>query len=115
VPGFWTERVFLGKHIKRDTAPPIIALVEEVRADSGPVTVRARVHDNKSPTSPHDWKSVVLHWTTDGNTQEIPMRWYGEYLWSASVDKPQGSNVQYQICATDAVGNHNCSLPITPQ
>jgi hypothetical protein len=29
--------------------------------------------------------------------------------------KARGSNVQYQICATDAVGNYNCSLPLTPQ
>lgn len=115
VPGFWDERVFLGKHIKRDAAPPVIALVESVAAGSDPVTVRARVHDNKSPTSPHDWQSVVLRWTADGNVQEIPMRWYGEYLWRATVDKPQGSSVQYQICATDKVGNRSCSLPLTPQ
>ena len=115
VPGSWDERVFLGKHIKRDTAPPVIALVELVRPGSEPVTVHARVHDNKSPTMPHDWKSVVLRWTADGNTREIPMRWYGEYLWRVTVDRPQGSNVQYQICATDAVGNRNCSLPITPK
>ena len=115
VPGFWDERVFLGKHIKRDAAPPVIALVESVRAGSDPVTVHARVHDNKSPTSPHDWKSVVLRWTADEDVREIPMRWYGEYLWRATVDKPQGSNVQYQICATDAVGNYNCSLPLKPR
>jgi hypothetical protein len=77
--------------------------------------VHARVHDNKSPTMPHDWKSVVLRWTSDGNTQEIPMRWYGEYLWRATVEKPQGSNAQYQVCATDAVGNRSCSLPMTPK
>jgi len=115
VPGFWDERVFLGKHIKRDAAPPVIALVESVRAGSDPVIVHARVHDNKSPTSPHDWKSVVLRWTADEDVREIPMRWYGEYLWRATVDKPQGSNVQYQICATDAVGNYNCSLPLKPR
>jgi hypothetical protein len=72
---------------------------------SNPTTVRARVHDNKSPTAPHDWKSVVLRWTADGKTQEYPMRWYGEYLWSSSVENPQGSNMEYQVCATDAVGN----------
>lgn len=115
VPGFWDERVFLGKHIKRDTAPPIIALIEPVRGDSGPMTVRARVHDNKSPTMPHDWKSVVLRWTADGKVKDIPMRWYGEYLWRATGEKPQGSNVQYQVCATDAVGNNSCSLPVAPQ
>lgn len=115
VPGFWTERVFLGKHIKRDAAPPVIALVQSVKAGSEPVTVRARVHDHKSPTSPHDWQSVVLRWTADGKTQEIPMNWYGEYLWRATVDKPQGSTVQYQVCATDAVGNRSCSLPVAPQ
>jgi hypothetical protein len=67
VSGFWTERVFFGKHIKRDAAPPAVALVEPVRGGSDPVTVHARVHDNKSPTSPHDWQSVVLRWTADGS------------------------------------------------
>ena len=114
VPGFFAERVYLGKHIKRDTAPPVIALVEQVRAGSDPVTVRARVHDNKSPTAPHDWKSVVLRWTADGKIQEYPMRWYGEYLWSSTVENPRGSNMEYQVCATDAVGNRSCSLPLSP-
>ena len=71
VPGFWTERVFFGKHIKRDAAPPVIALVESVHAGTDPVTVHARVHDNKSPTSPHDWKSVVLRWTADALVRRV--------------------------------------------
>jgi hypothetical protein len=113
VPGFWDERVFLGTHIVPDAAPPVIALVEQVSVGPGtlPVTVRARVHDNKSPTMPHDWKSVVLRWTAAGRTREFPLRWYGEYLWRATVDKPQGAGAQYQVCATDAVGNRACSLP----
>jgi len=112
VPGFWDERVFFGKHIRPDVAPPIIALVEKVTAGSKPVMVRARVHDNKSPTMPHDWKSVVLRWTARGKTREIPMKWYGEYLWRATVDRPQGPGAEYQVCATDAAGNRACSLPV---
>jgi len=111
VPGFWDERVFFGKNIRRDAAPPVIALVETVSAGPMPVTVRARVHDNKSPTMPHDWKAVTLRWTVAGRTREFPMRWYGEYLWRATVDKAQGAGAQYQVCATDAVGNRACSLP----
>jgi hypothetical protein len=112
VPGFWDERVFFGKHIRPDGAPPIIALVEKVGAGAKPVTVRARVHDNKSPTMPHDWKSVVLRWTARGKTREFPIKWCGECLWRATVDRPQGPGAEYQVCAIDAAGNRACSLPV---
>ena len=53
-----------------DTAARVITQVEKVGASSTdrPIQVRARVHDNKSPTMPHDWRSVVLRWRTDGQT-----------------------------------------------
>jgi hypothetical protein len=113
VPGYWDERVFLGKNIKPDTAPPVIAMVEQVASSTKPLTIRARVHDNKGPTMPHDWKSVILRWNANGKINEIPMQWYGEYLWRATVDKPQ-SNASYQVCATDAAGNKTCSLEMNP-
>jgi hypothetical protein len=112
VPGYNAERVFLGKNILPDTAPPVIAAVERIDASKGPALVRARVHDNKSPTMLHDWRSVVLSWTADGRTQEVPMRWYGEYLWRASLDAPGGGKVSYRVCVTDAAGNRACSLEV---
>ncbi|UCF93026.1 MAG: VCBS repeat-containing protein [Desulfobacterales bacterium] len=114
VPGYEDERVFLGKHIKVDTAPPVIAMVEKINLAHQPVVVRARVHDNKSPTMPHDWQSAVLYWTDGGQTQEIPMRWYGEYLWRATVDKLRSDRIRYKVCATDAAGNQACSLEVVP-
>lgn len=114
VPGYWDERVFMGKNIKPDTAPPVIAMVEQVNVTEDPVTVRARVHDNKSPTMPHDWKSVVLRWKAGGRVQEIPMQWYGEYLWRATVNGGASPGARYQVCATDAAGNRACSLEMSP-
>ena len=61
--------------------PPVIARVEATRLAGPSVLVRARVHDHKSPSQPHDWRSVVLRWTDDRGTRDIPLRWYGEYLW----------------------------------
>lgn len=111
VPGYSDERVFLGKRLLRDTAPPVIAAVERVDALKGPVLVRARVHDHKSPSMPQDWRSVTLDWTVDGRTRKVPMRWYGEYLWRASLDAPgPPGDVSYRVCATDAAGNRACSL-----
>ncbi|HLE50727.1 MAG TPA: VCBS repeat-containing protein [Anaerolineales bacterium] len=109
-PSASDERVFLGKNIQPDTAPPVITLVEKVSTPTPgqPLQIRARVHDNKSPTMPHDWRSVVLRWTVDGQEHETPMQWYGEYLWRGVIDGPSGDLI-YQVCATDAAGNEACS------
>ena len=112
VPGYEDERVFFGKNIKADTAPPVIGMVEKIDPTRLPIIVRARVHDNKSPTAPHDWQSVVLRWTVGGKTREIPMQWYGEYLWRATPGEAKTADVRYQVCAIDAVGNKACSLEI---
>jgi hypothetical protein len=66
--GAWPEKIYLGKNVPADTAPPVITQVEKVSASGAdrPIQIPARVHDNKSPTMPHDWRSVVLRWTTDG-------------------------------------------------
>jgi hypothetical protein len=112
VPGYDDERVFLGHNIRRDTAPPVIASVQRIRAARGPVVIRARVHDDKSPTMPHDWRSVALKATIRGKTRTVPMHWYGEYLWRAPVDAPRSGGLRYRVCATDAAGNRACSRRI---
>jgi hypothetical protein len=105
------DRVFLGTNIQPDTAPPVITMVEEVTtSETGQqIQVRARIHDNKSPTMPHDWQSVVLRWTADGQVQERPMEWYGEYLWRGTIDESPAGDFSYQVCAVDAAGNEDCS------
>ncbi len=83
------ERVFLGKGLQPDTAPPSVSLVKATVRE-GITVVRARVHDRKSPTVPTDWKRVDLEWTDATGPHIVPMRWYGEFLWSAEVrgDRP---------------------------
>src|SRR5215212_2709002 len=109
--GAWPEKVFLGKNIKADTAPPVITQVENVSTSGAdrPIQIRARVHDNKSPTKPHDWRSVVLRWSTDGQTHQTPMQWYGEYLWRGIIDEPPAGDFSYEVCAMDAAGNEACA------
>jgi FG-GAP-like repeat len=111
--GAWPEKVYLGENIPADTAPPVITRVEKVGSSGAdqPLRIRARVHDNKSPTKPHDWRSVVLRWTADGRTREAPMQWYGEYLWRGTVDEPPAGEFGYKVCATDAAGNEACASP----
>jgi hypothetical protein len=46
---------------------------------------------------PQDWKSVVVL----ADSEEIPLNWYGEYLWKAEIPKSDPS-VSIEICATDA-------------
>src|SRR5215204_4976477 len=109
----WPEKVYLGKDIPADTAPPVITQVEKVSASGTdrPIHVRARVHDNKSTTMPHDWRSVVLRWRTDGQTHQRSLQWYGEYLWRGTIEEPPTGDFNYEVCATDAAGNKACSSP----
>jgi hypothetical protein len=109
----WPEKVYLGKDIPTDTAPPVITQVEKVSASGTdrPIHVRARVHDSKSPTMPHDWQSVVLRWSADRQTHQRSMQWYGEYLWRAMIEEPPTGNLSYKVCATDAAGNEACVSP----
>jgi hypothetical protein len=112
VPGHFAEKVYYAHAIHPDTAPPVISLVEAVTqpGPDQPLQVRARVHDNKSPTMPHDWQSVLLRWTANGEEREAPMQWYGEYLWRGTIDDPP-DDLRYQVCATDAAGNKSCAAP----
>jgi len=109
----WPEKVSLDKNIPTDTAPPVITQVEKVGASGTdrPIQVRARVHDNKSPTMPHDWRSVVLRWTADGQTHQRSMQWYGEYLWRGTIEELPTGDFSYKVCATDAAENEACASP----
>lgn len=113
VPASLAEKVYLGQDIQPDTAQPVITLVEELSTlDANQlIQIRARIHDHKSPTMPHDWQSIVLRWTTNGQSQETPMQWYGEYLWRGTINEPPAGNLSYEVCATDAAGNEACSAP----
>ncbi len=105
------EKIYFGESIPPDTAPPTVTRVEQAGAPAAdrPIRIRARVHDHKSPTVPHDFRSVVLRWTANGRTQETPMHWYGESLWRGTIDAPPRAAFRYQVCATDAAGNEACS------
>jgi hypothetical protein len=94
--GDMIERVYLGALVSPDTAPPIIGAPVSLGG-----VVHVRVHDNKSPLMPHDLASVVLR-SAEG---DVPMAWYGEYLWRA---QPAGAG-DHQVCAVDAAGNEACS------
>lgn len=108
VPGHEDERVYLATEVvAADTAAPHVASDLAGSAASGSLSVRARVHDNTSPNMPHDWRVVVLRWTSGGVAAEAPMTWYGEHLWRATVDLPADAT-GIEVCATDAAGNSTC-------
>jgi hypothetical protein len=94
---------FIGTQIKADEAAPIISHHRLEESSPGTFTVMARIHDNKSPNMPQDWESVVLL----VNDQAVPLNWYGENLWKATVQSKKKSD-RWQICATDYAGNKNC-------
>ena len=100
------ERMHLaGERVPHDTAPPV------VRAQLIHGTVVARVHDNRTPNRPYDWRNVVLR--TD--TRKVAMVWYGEHLFRAPASPGMG---KAQVCATDVAGNRTCTPierpPVTP-
>ena len=83
-----------------DTQPPVVR-VEQLF--SGSTRIRARVHDHQSPSRIADWKAVTL----TINNADIPMHWYGEYLWAADTQgAPSG---HYKVCATDRQNNTGCA------
>jgi hypothetical protein len=104
------ERVYFGRGLSPDTAPPSVTLVGRVTDPAtGARTVRARVHDRKSPTLPFEWRRVDVEWTTPNGVVTVPMRWYGEYLWRAELPAGVGAEAPFTVCATDAAGNATCA------
>jgi hypothetical protein len=97
------ERIFIGAAIPEDKAAPVISHLRYEERTKEEVVVKARIHDNKSPDMPQDWQSVVLLM----DDEVIPLQWYGEYLWKATV-RGKSKNAQWQICATDYAGNKVC-------
>lgn len=96
VSGHEDERVYFATDmVPSDIAPPII------RFDVVGTTLLARVHDNRTPNMPHDWRSVTARW----NGGEAPLVWYGENLFRAAL--PTGA-AGVQVCAIDAAGNETC-------
>lgn len=79
-----------------DTAAPKI---ERVTVAGGRVS--ARIHDNLSPSRPHDWQRV---WVETAGA-ETELTWYGEYLWRADVTP----GATLRVCARDRAGNQACA------
>ncbi|MFC4722802.1 FG-GAP repeat domain-containing protein [Geojedonia litorea] len=100
------ERIFIGKDISPDTASPKIThyLVTNNETD-GTTSIKARIHDNKSPNMPQDWSSVEVLSSDGSNTTK--MTWYGENLWIATVPLVL-YNQGIEICAIDYAGNKAC-------
>ncbi|WP_420634342.1 FG-GAP repeat domain-containing protein [Candidatus Palauibacter sp.] len=100
------ERVFLGRGLAPDTAPPVVGPVRTVReADVGAIRVTARVHDRKSPTLAAEWQYVEVRWSAGFEEGTVPMLWYGEYLWWARIP-PEATEAT--VCAADDAGNETC-------
>ena len=98
------ERVYFGTGIAKDTAPPKIDRLEA--ATAGRVTIRVRIHDNKSPVMPHDFARLELR---VDNEARAALVWYGGAMWRATTDLRAGES--FTVCATDAAGNEACSKP----
>lgn len=99
------ERIFLGSGLEPDTVAPVITLVRAVERDSE-LVVRARIHDRKSPSLQSEWGRVEVLYRSMGAPRMVPMRWYGEYLWVASLPMEAES---VEVCAADAAGNLACA------
>ena len=75
-----------------------------MKSEAG-LSVRARVHDRKSPPAAHDFQAVEVRWDGPQAGRE-PMAWYGEYLWRSDLEGP--SLTSLRVCAIDAAGNEAC-------
>ncbi|MBY0490370.1 MAG: VCBS repeat-containing protein [Gemmatimonadaceae bacterium] len=111
VKGAERERIFLGRGLAPDVAPPVVGPITRAPSGTG-VLVRARVHDRKGPTLPTEWRRVEIRYTTGSGAGATPLSWYGEYLWRALVP---GTAADLRVCAVDAAGNETCrAVPNTP-
>jgi hypothetical protein len=104
VPRAEADKVFFGKGIAPDTAPPFIGRLDAQPRDGG-LLVRVRVHDRKSPCMPSDWRRIMLHVDNGAEEVAVEMSWYGEYLWRADVKAAKGANLALSVEAVDAAGN----------
>ena len=103
------ERVFSGRGLASDTAAPSVTMVGVREGAGGRRVVHARVHDRKSPSVAFEWKRVAVEWAMPSGTREVPMRWYGEYLWRAEWPPDVPPTAPARVCATDAAGLTTCS------
>ncbi len=111
------EKVYFGDAgVKPDTAPPVIDLANRASLAGSTLTVRARIHDNKTPVMPHDFEGApqLAVKIKGAAVASAPMQWYGGHLWRGQVEIPAGKKAEsYQICAIDAAGNKTCTDPIS--
>ncbi len=103
------ERVYFGTGIAVDSAAPIVQMVSAKGSADG-MLIRARVHDNKTPVMDFDFKEVVAELEFESGTERLPLTWVGGSLWRFDGD-PQGV-LGVRVCATDAVGNSECSATV---
>lgn len=106
-PKATAEKLFLGKSIAPDTAGPTIGVLR-VRGEAKagrPLTLIARVHDRKTPLAAHDFTRVVVHVEQAGRKFELPLEWYGECLWRATLPSPAAGKLTAHVEALDAAGN----------
>ena len=101
------ERIFMGRGLEPDRAPPVVTLAQEMLLE-GRRIIRARAHDNKSPTLPTEWQGVEVRFVLGGEAATASMDWYGEYLWRGGVPLEASG---LQVCATDAAGLTTC-IPV---
>jgi len=103
------ERVFSGRGLPRDTTPPSLTQVARVDGVGGQ-RIHARVHDRKSPSLATEWRRVVVEFPGAAHAP-VPMRWMGEYLWTAAWPPDLPARTAFRVCATDAAGNAACASP----
>jgi hypothetical protein len=100
------ERIFIGKNLDPDTATPVISHFQITEnSEENMLNIKARIHDNKSPNMPQDWKSIFV--VFNEKRDSIPMTWYGENLWVADLEMKYKAT-DLEICATDYSGNKAC-------
>ena len=104
-PGAEDERVYLATEaMPSDSAGPVVTT--DLRASaSGSVTVHARVHDSQAFRF-GDVATVAVIWGANAESI-VPLMWYGEFLYRASIDLPAGAP-DLQVCAMDRAGNETC-------
>ena len=112
-PEATAERIFLGSGLEADTAAPVIAMVQAKVTETGSVSVRARIHDRKSPSMPHDLQTPTVSFRGSQSHGFRGMYWVGEHLWRSDLEPQQG--LEMHICVRDTADNETCSPSFVPE
>ena len=102
------ERVFSGRGLAVDTAPPSVTMVAAREIGEGRRRgARARARPQESRACRSSGAVSLSNGRRPRGSERRPMRWYGEYLWRADWPSDVPPSTPYRVCADRRPGEYD--------